>query len=136
MHGEIDIIVHATEDLNRILDSVKSILKVQVEKFDRRDLSGHYGNPVTYIKIKLHDEDVKSLLNVIKNNMPTEDMYYLQNLLDEYVTRNIFYLRLDKQALCKGKLKLVINDPIKIVIKNVKIDFLKKIFIGINDSNK
>jgi len=130
MHGEIDIIVHATEDLNKILASIKSVLRVQIKKFDRRDLSGHYGNPVTYIKIKLYNEDVKSLLNVIKNNMSTEDLYYLQNLLDEYVTKNIFYLRLDKQALCRGILRLVINDPIKIVIKNVKTDFLKKIFTG------
>lgn len=92
----------------------------------RRDLSGHYGNPIIYITIKLSSSDVKNILSVMKEKLPEEDRNYLLNTIDEYFHKSTVYIRLDKQRLCQGKLSLVEEDPIKIVIRNVNPSFIEK----------
>jgi len=127
MHGEIDVIIHATEDYNKVISSIQRVLGVKIRRMERRDLSGHYGNPLIYCKIKLDSSQVKGLLKNLNVKMDEADKLYLMNNLDEYFDRNTLYLRIDKQMLCKDILKLVINDPLRIVIKNINLERLRKL---------
>jgi RNA binding exosome subunit len=127
MRGEVDVIIHATEDYNKVISSIQRVLGIKIKRMERRDLSGHYGNPLIYCKIKLDSSQTKDLLRNISVKLDDVDRFYLMNNLDEYFDGNTLYLRLDKQMLCKNILKLVVNDPLKIVIKNINLDTLRKL---------
>lgn len=128
MRGEIRIIVHATEDMDKILSSISEVLKIDIEKemISRRDLSGHYGNPITYMSIKLDDEDIKNLFYVFKKSMSPNQLSEFLSTLDDYMDRSVLYIRIDKQKLCEGILRLVEEDPIKIIIRNINKNVIKK----------
>ncbi len=128
MKGEIKIIIHATEDIDKILSSVKEMLKIDVNKnkIRRQDLSGHYGNPIIYLSIKIDDYDVHNLFSQIKKYMNPDELLWLTSDIDEYIDRSTLYLRIDKQELCRGNLKLVEKDPVKIIIKNINKNIVRQ----------
>ncbi|HEW93713.1 hypothetical protein DRN87_00400 [Candidatus Geothermarchaeota archaeon] len=127
MKMEISFIVHATEDYDKILNALKNTLGVETRRFSRRDLSGHYGNPLIYCKINLDSRESNTVLTRIRDRLDPIDLQFLKQSIDEYYDRNSLYIRLDKQYLCKGQVKFVITDPIKIVVRNIKLDRLMKI---------
>lgn len=119
--GEIDVIIHATEDINKILKSVKKVFSLDLErlKIRRTDLSGHFGNPLIYIKIKLDRFSVNTLLDNIFSKMLSHDKIIFLSNLDEYIHKKKLYLRIDKQELCKGNVSLSESDSIRIIIRNI-----------------
>ena len=128
MKGEIKIIIHATEDIDKILSSVKRMLKVDVtkNKISRQDLSGHYGNSIIYLSIKIDDYDIHNIFSRIKKYMDSDELLWLISNIDEYIDRSALYLRIDKQELCRGNVKLVEKDPIKIIIKNINKNIVRQ----------
>ena len=76
--------------------------------------------------MKLDDDDVKNLFLAFKKYMDPTDLSWLLSTIDSYIEKSTLYLRIDKQKLCKGELKLVEEDPIKIIIKNVDKNIIKK----------
>ena len=135
MRGELNIIIHATEDMDRILTAVKNMFDIDLARknMKRRDLSGHYGNPIIYLTIKLSSSDVKNILYKMREKLSVEERNYFLNTIDEYFHRSTVYIRLDKQRLCQGKLSLVEEDPIKIVIRNVNPNLIEKWLTGDED---
>lgn len=134
MRGEIRVIVHATESIEKIVSSVEEVFKIDVNarKLARQDLSGHYGNPIVYLSIKLSDEDVKRLFTSFKRYMNKNELSWFLSDIDDYIERSTLYLRIDKQKLCVGKLGLVEEDPVKIIIKNINKTIIKK-WLSSND---
>jgi RNA binding exosome subunit len=128
MKGEIDIIIHATENSEKVLSSTKKTLGIELSKRDikRRDLSGHYGNPIIYLSIKLSETNIKKMFSSIKNKMPQEEINLFLNSLEEYFHDSSLYFRLDKQNLCQGGITFTEEDSIKIVVKNVNRNLIEK----------
>lgn len=128
MRAEINLIIHATESEEKILSSIKKTLNVGLSpnKIKRSSLSGHYGNPITYITIRLTSDDIKRIFYILGSELTyNEKIKFLRNL-DDYLDRSTLYMRIDKQKLCKGEVSFVEEDPIKIVIKNVNPLIIKK----------
>lgn len=128
--GELDIIIHATEDINKVLSSVKKVFSLDLErlKIKRTDLSGHFGNPLIYLKIRLDRKTAEHLLETIFNKLPSHDKNFLLENLDDFIHKNKLYIRFDKQQFCKGKLSLGESDSIRVVIRNItKNKLLRKI---------
>jgi len=128
--GELDIIIHATEDFNKVLSSIKKLLSLDLErlKIKRTDLSGHFGNPLIYLKIRLDRKSTDQLLETIFNKLPSHDKTFLIENLDDFIHKNKLYIRLDKQQFCKGTLSLGESDSIRIVIRNItKNKLLRKV---------
>ncbi len=119
MYAEIDILVHATEDMDKILNSLLSVLKIKEYRINRSDLTGHYKNPLIYLKIKIRSGETKEFLKNLLSKLDKWDKEYLVTNLDEYIDRRRFYIRIEKNYLCKGKVKLASRDPIKITFYNI-----------------
>jgi len=119
--GELSIIIHATEDLDKVLRSIRNMFMLDLERLriQRNDLSGHFGNPLTYIKIKLDREATKKVVETLFKKMSPVDKETLIRNLDEYIHKRKLYIRLDKQLFCSGELSLGETDAIRIVIKNI-----------------
>ena len=46
----IEIIIHATEDTKKILESFESVFRIKQEEFSSQSLTGHFENPILLVK--------------------------------------------------------------------------------------
>lgn len=121
MRAEISYIVHSTESYEKILESIARVLGIDVRRASvtRMDVSGHYGNPLTYVKMKLQPDMAEKVLRRILEMLPSYDKLDLLNNLDSYMEGSKLYLRLDKQGMCIGRVSLSEADAVRIVFRNV-----------------
>jgi len=112
---------HATEDLEKVIEAVQNILargNLEDITFRRSNLEGHYGNPITLFEAKLKDkEKVRALVENLVSRLSSLDKEELGREIDRHVEKGSLYLRLDKQAALRGKIKLITSDPISIRIR-------------------
>lgn len=105
--------VHATEDENKVLASIKHILPMDVElRLKRFRYTGFYGNPIlrfegTISGSKLAKEIFTHILSRI------EGIIYPGWIVERFDEKsNTLFLRLDKQAAYLGKIILGWGDDI------------------------
>ncbi|MEZ8031547.1 MAG: RNA-binding domain-containing protein [Nitrosopumilus sp.] len=112
----IDVIVHATEDISKILQSFDEILEIKEEEFTSIETTGYFENPIIMLSAKLVKKQGQ---NFIKKMLELLAINQINELIEEIEERTIdsrFHLRLDKQELVKGKLIISEKDTVKIKI--------------------
>ena len=119
--AEINIVVHATEDEKKILDSLYGILSIPAEKFMSSVSDGHWGNKISILTATIDGQVAKELILKIISLLNSVDRYHLSNFFDKYVDeKGNLYIRLDKQRICKGRISLSDMDSIRIRFRPVK----------------
>ena len=58
----IDIIIHATEDISKILHSFNKILEINEEDFNITNTTGYFGNPIIIENTKLVKKQAKAFM--------------------------------------------------------------------------
>jgi len=117
---DISILVHATEDENKILNHILENFKLSsnVVTIDCVKTEGHWKNPIMRLIISTSfdiDRLYKDLCNQLRINYGSEDLdQYLKNNLDE---KGSVFIRLDKQKLCARTLLLSDTDAVRIIFK-------------------
>ena len=125
--GYIDIRVfaHATEDPDKVQTAVRNLLPIELAEtiiFQKTNLTGHHGNPIILITVKMTDKKtLPSALEKIGPNLNSLDKEELCRDLKLHLEKRNLYLRFDKQAAFLGTIKFTQNDPI-----HFKIHFKKK----------
>lgn len=119
---EIRVISHATEDVNKVLESVRNVLTDEVYKevnFSEEKLEGHHGNPIILIKTKVYSKSyARKIICNIFSKLEDFDRNFLLKKVEESIDEDgNFYLRLDKQAAYHGMLRISSSDPIHLKIK-------------------
>jgi RNA binding exosome subunit len=118
---DIRFFAHATEDLKKVVEAVQNILpseNIEEITFNRSDLEGHYGNPITLFKTKINEKGaVKALIENLTSHLSSLDKEELGREINRYVEKGSLFLRLDKQAALQRKVRLVKSDPIRIRIR-------------------
>jgi len=124
---DVRVFVHATEDPEKVLTAVRSILPVELGEntdFQKTILSGHHGNPILLFKAKLADKQaLLGVLQKIGESLIPLDREKLDDELKLHLDKQNLYLRFDKQFAYKKKVKFSQNDPI-----HFKIHFKNKSF--------
>jgi RNA-binding protein len=119
--AEINIVVHATENEKKILDSLYGILSISAEKFISSVSDGHWGNKISILTATIDGQVAKELILKIISLLNSVDRYHLSNFFDKYVDeKGNLYIRLDKQRICKGRISLSDMDSIRIRFRPVK----------------
>ena len=119
--AEINIVVHATENEKKILDSLYGILSIPAEKFISSVSDGHWGNKISVLTATIDGQVAKELILKIISLLNSVDRYHLSNFFDKYVDeKGNLYIRLDKQRICKGRISLSDMDSIRIRFRPVK----------------
>ena len=112
---------HATEDLDKVMEAVQNVLPsdhIEDVTFKRSNLEGHYGNPITFFDARIKDkETVRALVENISANLSSWDKEALDRTMNRCVEKGSLFIRLDKQAALKGKIKFATSDPIRIRIR-------------------
>lgn len=118
---DIRFCAHATEDVNKVVMAVQNVLSSDHSEgvtFSRSKLEGHYGNPITFFETRIKNKKtIKALVENLSTNLAFLDKEELAREIDKHVEKGSLYLRLDKQAALKNKIKLVTSDPIRIRIR-------------------
>jgi len=118
---DVRFCAHATEDVEKVVKAVQNTLPsdhIEDITFNRSNLEGHYGNPITFFETRIKDkETVRALLENLSSNLSSLDKEELGRTIHRCVEKGSLYIRLDKQAALQGKIKLVTSDPIRIRIR-------------------
>ena len=113
---KIDLILHATEDFQKISESLNELLDIKKEEIVKQSLSGHFGNPIfilhTELKKKRADQFIKKFVSII----PRDVMMEMLTNIEELIFESSMYIRFSKQNLVKKNLIPEEKDPIRIAI--------------------
>jgi len=112
----IDVIVHATEDISKILQSFDEILEIKDEEFTSIETTGYFENPIIILSAKLVKNQGQNFIKKMLELLPINQIDELIEEIEERTIDSRFHLRLDKQELVKGKLIISEKDTVKIKI--------------------
>lgn len=115
------MVLHATEDGNKVLQSIHDVLSVPLERFSVSPSEGHYKNKILLLKAILSSQEAGELARRIMSLLNSSDREHLSSSLPEYSDeKGNLYLRLDKQRIVQGKVSLSEADAIRIRFRPVK----------------
>jgi RNA binding exosome subunit len=125
--AEISIIVHATENEQKILGSLCNIFSISVNRFSLTQSAGHWGNKILFLTARLGSSEANILFIKIISSLNSLEKNYLSNFYANYKDeKGNLYIRLDKQGICQGKVSLSEIDSIRFRFRPVKrFDFGK-----------
>lgn len=112
----LEAFCHVTEDANKAKEAMLSVVppELRAAQFKEQKLEGSFGNDILILALEFTTQgDIKKVVDFIKAGLRKEDLERVD--IDEHVTDDDeFWLRLDKQKACGGKLALGGDDTIQL----------------------
>ena len=127
---KINLILHATENKNKVLEQLENVFEIEQKKFQVEQVLGHFNNPILLISSKLKKKIAEKFVKILFSKMKKDEFQEIYENVDEYVTSSGLSLRLSKQKMISKILTISKEDAIKINISTpvyVK-DETKKIY--------
>lgn len=121
--GYIDIRVfaHATEDIDKVMSAVRTILPsevINVLTFRKSNLTGHHGNPIILLETRIKEKSAsQAVFQKLASSLSMLDREQLSNEIMQHVEKGSFYIRFDKQSAYLNELRLSSADPIHLRIQ-------------------
>ena len=112
----IDMIVHATEDISKIVEPFIEMFDIEDEIFNKTETTGYFENPIILLNTKLVKKQAKIFMKKFLGLLSVTQINQLIEEIEERTEDSKFHLRLDKQEFVQGKLVFSQNDTIKIKI--------------------
>ena len=117
---DLRVFAHATEDPERVLSAVRSIIPLELTEtvvFKKSSLTGHHGNPITILETRIKEKEItQPVFEKLSTGLGIFDKDLLSNEIDQHLESGNLYLRLDKQSAYLNELKLGTTDPIHLRI--------------------
>ena len=100
---------------------MSDVFSIAKEKILVSSAEGHWGNEISLIKVHCdHKESHVLLSRIIANLKIAEKKYLLQSISNSFDEKDNFYIRLNKQSMCKGSISLSEHDSIRLRFKPIK----------------
>jgi RNA binding exosome subunit len=116
--ADVSVIIHATENKNKILESICSIFSIDANRFRHTELVGHWGNRISLLTGSLESVEANRLIQKILLSLSSVEKNQLltssYSFIDE---KGNLYLRLDKQRICQKRISLSETDSIRLRFK-------------------
>ena len=135
---KINLILHATENENKILEILEDVFHIEQKKFQIEQVPGHFNNPILLVSSKLKKKSAQDFVSVFFLKMKKDEFQEIFDNVEDYVTSSGLNLRISKQKLISGILTLSKEDAIKINIstpvyvknetKRIYQELMKKLF--------
>tara|TARA_Y100000590_G_C15167971_1_gene806234 strand:- start:54 stop:470 length:417 start_codon:yes stop_codon:yes gene_type:complete len=113
---KINLILHGTENENKILDKIENIFQIEQKNFQIEQVTGHFNNPILIISSKLKKRTAENFVKILFLKMKKDDYNEIFENVSAYVTSSGLSLRINKQKLLSEILTLSREDAIKINI--------------------
>ena len=126
---KLQIILHATDDLEKIINSLEEIFSLNRDKFQIQTLMGHFENPITVLSLVIKKNDAQKFVTTLFSNMNRNELKIISETLEEQITSAGLKIRISKQQLIMNKISLEDKDAVKIII-TIPV-YIKKNFVQI-----
>jgi RNA binding exosome subunit len=114
---EVSFFLHATEDRQRVVETVKGRLGMGVEP-TYQEMEGHFGNRITRVSFEVKKEDAQRVFEAVSRLLLKAGGSELKANLGEFLDeRGSLYLRLDKQEFMRGSYAFGSGDPVRIKVR-------------------
>jgi RNA-binding protein len=118
--ADVSIVIHATEDENRILDAINSTLSINADKFRHMESTGHWKNKILLLTGNLESQEANVLAQKILSSLSSVERDQISTSYDSSIDeKGNLYLRLDKQGVCQGRISLSESDSIRVKLRPV-----------------
>lgn len=112
----IEVILHATEDEQKIFDSFLELFGIEESEFTKEQLVGHYENPITFLRVKITKNKASSFIKKLVSQLPQDQLSEVIDNMENRVQDSMLHIRLGKQELVRRNLILQENDAVKVKI--------------------
>ena len=113
---KINLILHATEDENKVLEELEKKFGIEQKKFQIEQIPGHFNNPILLISSKLKSKPAHDFVSSFFSKMKKDEFQEIYEDVEDLVTSSGLSLRISKQKLVSGILTISKEDTIKINI--------------------
>ena len=113
---KINLILHATENENKVLESLENVFGVEQKDFHIEQVPGHFNNPILLITSKLKKKNAQNFIKLLFSKMKKDDFEEVFENVEDYVTSSGLNLRISKQKLVSENVTMSKEDAIKINI--------------------
>ncbi len=113
---KIEIIVHATEEHQKISDALYDIFEIEPNEITKKEFLGHFGNPILMLHIQMKNKRAEVLIKKLISAISQDDVKSLLSGMDERISDSTLYLRFSKQDFVKKTLTFQEKDPVRIMI--------------------
>ena len=111
-----EVIIHATEDKRKILDSIDELFEIKEQEFIEEKLSGHFGNPILLLKVRINKKRAEDFLKKLISKISKPQMNEFLQEIDMHFEDSSLFLRVGKQDIIRKSVSFQQNDAIKIKI--------------------
>lgn len=119
--ADISIIVHATENKDKILQSFYKLFSISADRFSPTESLGHWGNKIVFLTANLGSSEANTLASKIISYLNSFDKSYLSTVYSKFIDeKGNLYIRLDKQRICQGRISLSNIDSIRFRFRSIK----------------
>ena len=113
---DIQVIVHATEDIQKIFGAFKNVFDVDKEEFSENTVAGHFENPITILSCKLKKKMSQGFVKALISKIPKDELELIIEDLQNRCDGSALHIRISKQSLVRGLVRLGDTDPVKLRI--------------------
>lgn len=117
IEATVNVIVHSTEDVSRIIQSLAGVLGLEPDGITMRHTTGHFGNPITTLDCRLVKRQAVEFVKRLTGLISGEQIDSLISQIPERIADSRFHMRLDKQELVKGTVLVSDDGAVKIGIQ-------------------
>jgi len=112
----VEVIIHATEDKKKILDSIFELFEIKEDEFTEEEPIGHFGNPILLLKTKLTKKRAQEFIHEIISKISKVQMNEFFDNIYMYFEGSSLFLRISKQDIIRKTVNIQQNDAMKIKI--------------------
>ena len=113
---KIDVILHATENVDKIFESLLYNLNLERNNFEVQNLTGHFNNPITLLSINLKKKNAEKFISKFCDGIGKTDFDQIYENIEENISSAGLKLKISKQKMIEGKIILENKDAVKINI--------------------
>ena len=113
----LDIIVHATEDLEKFLKSFEEMFGLREDDFIISNVEGHFENPITLLRAKLTKKSANRFLETFLKILSVNQKEEIRQEIEERTEDSTLHIRFDKQKFIEGKIDFLEKEAIKLKIQ-------------------
>ena len=126
---KINLILHATENENRVLEKLESMFHIEQKNFQIEQIPGHFNNPILLISSKLKKKSAEKFVSIFFTKIKKTDFQEIFDNVEDYVISSGLSLRISKQKLIsevvtiskEDAIKININTPVYVINETKKI---------------
>lgn len=113
---KISVILHATEDSEKIFRMFFLNFGLSREVFKIENLTGHFNNPITIVETILKKKNSKEFLKKFFEKMKKDDFDEIYENIENKISNSSLQIKISKQKMIQGEIVLHDTNAIKINI--------------------